>query len=387
MSATIEQVNSPIPYVESHDEEKYSDATVDILLENGKVRSKTLPIYSSSRGIEGLLHCYDRFKQAAAFYVFDALDYFRYFPEVLDRTAMRAWNNGVNRLPANTPRTIPLFEQLFDDFLTDESGTLTPRDDLLAYLESDACKKPRKANVKTHVDRIETLCLYANRLRGVKAELTDDAITMMIFQSFPNAWLNEFKLNRGRPTDFTRAQIVEYFSTKKSVQDASEDNNKKRKKVDQEKETKKHEGKKAKSENMCRKHKTHPWSDCSENPKSKNYYLNPKSPFFRGDRGSGGRGGGRGHQGRGGRGDYHGRGSGRGYHHARDGGSDNNYHYQSDRRSDYTHDRYGQGQHTNNNNNNHSYHDDSRSGRGGNNEAYHLDGNRGGNHNRPGGWY
>jgi hypothetical protein len=62
---------------------------------------------------------------------------------------------------------------------------------------------------------------------------------------------------------------------------------------------------------------THPWSECSLNPRSKNFHLNPSSPFYRGG-GSGGpsgRNGGRGNsgrfQGRGGRGHYdHGRGRG-----------------------------------------------------------------------------
>jgi hypothetical protein len=65
------------------------------------------------------------------------------------------------------------FDLVFRDFLTAESGSLNPRDDLIAYLATDECKKPRKINVRSHANRIETLCLYANRLEGVKAILTD----------------------------------------------------------------------------------------------------------------------------------------------------------------------------------------------------------------------
>lgn len=72
--------------------------------------------------------------------------------------------------------------------------------------------------------------------------------------------------------------------TKKAVQDSAEDNNKKRKKEEKEKEINgrnKNKNKRAMTDNMwCPKHKTHSWSECSKNPKSKNYYHNPKSPFF-----------------------------------------------------------------------------------------------------------
>ncbi len=39
--------------------------------------------------------------------------------------------------------------------------------------------------------------------------------------------------------------------------------------------------------NVCCRHGTNPWSKCSQNPKSKNYHMNPHSPS---DRENGGRG-------------------------------------------------------------------------------------------------
>ncbi len=58
------------------------------------------------------------------------------------------------------------FTQDFDRFGMHYSNSASPRDDLIRYLISDECKKPRKVNPDDHATRIETLCLYANRLEG-----------------------------------------------------------------------------------------------------------------------------------------------------------------------------------------------------------------------------
>jgi hypothetical protein len=86
--------------------------------------------------------------------------------------------------------------------------------------------------------------------------LTDAEITMVIFNSFPNpCWLNEFRLARGNPVHSGQDAILEFFMTKKAVQDSSaEDNNKKRKKEEKEKEfngRNKDGSKRTKTDNMC----------------------------------------------------------------------------------------------------------------------------------------
>lgn len=321
MSANIEFLASPVTYEEKFAEDEYKIVKFEVATAQGHFHRVSLPQYEGKRGVEGLFYCKDKFDRIARDYAFDAQDHFDHFPRILDPPTDRWWDSRLVTLNVEAPlRTQDQFDAIFRELVTTESGSLNPRDDLLSYLATEECKKARKEDVRTHVRRIETLCLYANRLEGVKAALTDDAITMVIFNSFPNIWLNEFRLARGNPVNAGRATIVEFFMTKKAVQDSTEEQNKKRKKEEKEKEKEtKNKGKKGKSggdTNMCRKHKTHPWSECSENPKSKNYYLNPRSPFYRGGRG--GRGGGRGgynNYGRGGgREQYsnHGRGGGRG---------------------------------------------------------------------------
>ncbi|MFM7530878.1 MAG: hypothetical protein ACKO63_20745 [Nodosilinea sp.] len=389
MSVNVEFLTTPIPYEETHASTKYEKVKFDIVTVQNTVHKCALPMYESKRGVEGLFHCKDRFDDKANDYAFDAADHFNYFRRILDQVSQRWWRNRVAQLPQNAPRTMDEFNTVFEEFVTAESGCLNPRDALIAYLETEECKKHRKADVRTHANRIENLCHYANRLTGVRGDLTQAEITRVIYNSFPNHWLNEFRLARGNPNNVGRDVIMEFFMTKKAVQDHAEDQHKKRKSKDEKDSTdnNKNKGKNNNKKNkqgnegqMCRKHKTHLWSECSDNPKSKNYYLNPKSPFFRGNRDDT-RSGGRGGYGRGnGRDNYSsGRGSGRGY-----GRNGNGYGGREQHHNDYRgYDKSGGDR----NDQHDPYHTDHH-GSGGGRGSHDRSGNHDGYHNyRPGGWY
>ncbi len=109
-------------------------------------------------------------------------------------------------------RTRNRFTQEFDGFATHYCNSASPRDDLIRYLISDECKKARKVNPDNHATRMETLCLYANRLEGMESELTEDRITMIIFNSFPEPWKRDIKIGRGRPENARRNKIMEYMN-------------------------------------------------------------------------------------------------------------------------------------------------------------------------------
>ena len=128
---------------------------------------------------------YDEFiSQAATRLDFDDRDYWIYWPDVLDPVARRKWTQNTDNIPARQ-RTRDRFLEEFNRFVTHYSNSASPRDDLIRYLLSDECKKPRKVTPDDHATRMETLCLYANRLEGLEADLTEERITMIIFNSFP----------------------------------------------------------------------------------------------------------------------------------------------------------------------------------------------------------
>ncbi len=154
-------------------------------MEDGSQRNGTLPLFSGDKGVKGLLYGYDEFiTQAADRLGFVNQDYWTYWPDVLDPVARRKWRLNVEGI-APAERTIERFCQDFNCFVTQYSNSACPRDDLIRYLQSDECRKPRKVNPDDHATRIKTLCLYVNRLQGLEAELTEERTTMIIFNSFP----------------------------------------------------------------------------------------------------------------------------------------------------------------------------------------------------------
>jgi hypothetical protein len=61
--------------------------------DEGRFHKLSFPQYGSKQGVEGLLYCKDKFDELANDYQFDAADYFRFFPQILDQTSLRWWNN------------------------------------------------------------------------------------------------------------------------------------------------------------------------------------------------------------------------------------------------------------------------------------------------------
>ena len=278
---------SPVPFEVEHNKDSYTKVKIEIDLPGGTYRKRELHVWSSKRGVEGFLYCWDLFKKVADKFRFDADDYETYFPEMLDEAAQRSWNTRWSVVPA-LDRTVDRFLQEVDSFITRISGSDIPRDDLIEYIRySSECRKKRNSPVLEHVDRIEQLCLIANRLHGDTPDLTPDQITSFIFESFPEPWKDGFTLNCGRATLFSRQDIITYFENKKKIQDKEEEQQKKKRKEEKEK---KHEASPPKKQkpvgqgnqgNKCQLHNgAHPWLDCLQNPKSTNYFLNPRSPFY-----------------------------------------------------------------------------------------------------------
>jgi len=190
----------------------YDVVKIEVEMDDGSQRSRTLPRFSGDKGVEGLFYVYDEFiSQAAERLGFDDQDYWTYWPDVLDPVSRRKWKQNKDNINPNG-RTVNRFRQEFNRFVTLYSNSACPRDDLIKYIQSDECKKPRKVNPDDHATRIETLCLYANRMEGLDAELTEGRITMFIFNSFPEPWKRDFKIGRGRPENADRKNILEYMN-------------------------------------------------------------------------------------------------------------------------------------------------------------------------------
>ena len=137
---------------------------IEVEMNDGSQRSRTLPRFSGDKGVEGLFYVYDEFiSQAADRLGFKDEDYWTYWPDVLDPVARRKWKQRVDGIAAED-QTSDHFREEFSRFVTLYSNSACPRDDLIKYLQSEECRKPRKVNPDDHAMRIETLCLSTNRL-------------------------------------------------------------------------------------------------------------------------------------------------------------------------------------------------------------------------------
>ena len=218
-----------IHYEEKVKHSEYDMVDVEVEMDDGTFRKRTLPRFSGDKGVEGLFYVFDEFiSRAVERLGFEDEDYWTYWPDVLDPVARRKWRQNVDGI-APVDRTIDRFRAEFSRFVTHYSNSATPRDDLIRYLQSEDCKKPRKINPDEHATRLETLCLYANRLEGLEAELMENQITMIIFNFFPEPWKRDYKIGRGHPETAQRNEILEYMNLQKTFADADKTKHKKEK--------------------------------------------------------------------------------------------------------------------------------------------------------------
>ena len=68
-----------------------------------------------------------------------------------------------------------------------------PKGDLIEYLKSDKCMKPREKSVSDHQDRMEELMRYSTQLEGSGENLSENEQKIILFHSFPIAWQISFK--------------------------------------------------------------------------------------------------------------------------------------------------------------------------------------------------
>jgi hypothetical protein len=84
-----EFLTSPVTYEEKHSDVKYDMVKFEVRTDDGRFHKLSFPQYEGKREVEGLFYCKDKFDELANDYQFDAQDYFRYFPRILDQTTLR----------------------------------------------------------------------------------------------------------------------------------------------------------------------------------------------------------------------------------------------------------------------------------------------------------
>lgn len=322
---------SPIQYESTCEDNEYGSFKTEITLVDNDKKKVNYKQWKADHGLEGLLYCYDHMKQQVVNH-FEAEHWIEHFPHMLAHTERGSWENIWNPIAAaNADPTMQHFEEAFNRFLVKCCNAVEhPRDNIIAYMRTSACKKPRKVSVQAHVNRMNAIASMAKLLPGREAPLTPTALSTIILNSFPDQWITDFiqaRTTNNQQGDYDLDTVVRYMSIKKYNED--------KKSIDTSntRNTRSRTGGRGNggrnngnrnagnrnhhnSNRSCPAHPTanHSWADCSVNPQSPNYHMNPTSPFFGRAPGRGGRGGrqGRGntHAGRGNGGSFSGRGRG-----------------------------------------------------------------------------
>lgn len=114
------------------------------------------------------------------------------------------------------------FQEAVDMLKISFGGGTLARNHILQYIQSNECKKPRKATVEEHVRRITTLVSLANQSAGTDAIVTKIKLNELLLCTMPNQWQQNFKLSGHTIADMTTGKFITYFSEVKDVYDSEQ---------------------------------------------------------------------------------------------------------------------------------------------------------------------
>ena len=321
-----------IHYKPKFDKDKLSKTKVTVEYEDGTTRNKHFYKFDGYGGAECLLFVEEEFDDNAEEMGFEIDDYFNKWKEILGGTAKSKWRNVIASM-GEFERNQENFNRARATLRQKYCGGEEGKDNMIVWLGK--VKRPVGTDVEDHIDRMETLCRYTNKMAGDEPDIDEVKKKKFIFDSFPDSWKIKFK--RGKKLANTSLDDLQIFMTNEKKyadleakkhekkNNKNNDNNKDNGGKKNDKNNKrKNDGKDA-GNTPCRIHNgQHLWKDCYNNRNGRNYRPNG---------GRGGRGGrwnnnnpGRGGQGNGGRG---GRGNG-GYNNQNNNNNNNqgqNYHY------------------------------------------------------------
>ena len=121
------------------------------------------------------------------------------------------------------------FQILITHFIKLYCTSMDSKGDLIEYLKSEECKKPMKASVATHQDRMEELMRFSRMLEGSRPNLTDDEQKLILFRSFPEAWQINWNRTQVTPQSATVEKLMQYMCNEKEYADKEWKKNHKKK--------------------------------------------------------------------------------------------------------------------------------------------------------------
>ena len=111
------------------------------------------------------------------------------------------------------------FEKLMKAFLKLYCTSTDPKGDVIEYLKSDKCKKPKDKSVSDHQDRIEEMMRYCTYLEGARNNLSENEMKTILFMSFPIAWQMSYKRSQPPIQTAMVETIMVFMSQEKEFSD------------------------------------------------------------------------------------------------------------------------------------------------------------------------
>jgi hypothetical protein len=195
------------------------------MADNSKIERKN-PVFSgegNEGSIEALFYVEDRFRANARHLQWTTgEELFDGFGQCLIDRAETKWDAVVSTIPV-ADMDVARFDQAMTEYYRQWVLTDDPRDVLFDNLKT--WKKPREAKVQDHVNRIEQVIEYGNRLDGNRPQMnTPEEIRQTLFESFPNAWKQDFITSRGTVHTHTKEHIVDFMKIKEEFDKPQQSN-------------------------------------------------------------------------------------------------------------------------------------------------------------------
>ena len=184
---------SCITYNQHFDVDKLRVAEIKVVYDDDSAKKAKCPKFSGKGGIEELVLIVEMFDDICSDLQVPEDDKFEHFKSVFEHEPRAKW---AKLDPTNTcVQDEDGFNDCVSNYYAKYASVKDARDVFIKYLEGKHVAKRDDVSIEEHVERIETLCRYANKLHGTGSLLLDANKKAILFHSFPEAWTDT--INRG----------------------------------------------------------------------------------------------------------------------------------------------------------------------------------------------
>ena len=181
-------------------------------------RTKYVPSFDGSKGIEHLMFVEERFRKAAEKLLLENEELFEYFNEILLGNAQMEWDLLEQTIPEAEKTTDRFWSTIQNQFYRKYCSS-DARDVMFEYLASK-CRKPVGMEPRDHANRMQILYRYSNKLPGLEPPKSVEQQKLLIFRTYPESWRRDYIRAGQKVENDTLQDIVDFMTNEKGFADA-----------------------------------------------------------------------------------------------------------------------------------------------------------------------